>query len=112
MNSRDGEVPADSESGVEAAIQEKGLDAPRITPAHIDAAIADESYHVFPGTSLTVCCLTLVNGFHVTGESASASIENFDQEIGRTIARRNARDKIWSLEGYLLKQKLHIGAQS
>jgi len=107
VNSRDSEVPASDETSVEQAIQDKGLNAPRLNPEQIDATIVDESYHVFPGTTMTVCCLTLENGFNVVGESAAASPENFDEEIGRTIARRNARDKIWSLEGYLLKTRLH-----
>lgn len=95
-----------TEQAIENEINEKGLNAPRITPDHIDATIADEDYHVFEKTCLTVCCLTLQNGFTVTGESACASPENFDSEIGRKIARDNARNKIWALEGYLLKQKL------
>jgi len=95
------------EQAIEQEIQAKGLKAPRLTPADIDAAIASEDYHVFPGTTLTVCCLTLQNGFCVTGESAAASPENFDQAIGRKIARENARNKIWPLEGYLLRQALH-----
>lgn len=56
---------------------------------------------------LTFCVLVLKNGFTVTGESACASPENFDAEIGRKIARANAVQKIWPLEGYLLKQRLH-----
>ena len=95
-----------SEQDIENEIQEKGLTAPRLTPALIDATIDKEDYHVFPGSQLTVCCLTLKNGFTVTGESACASPENFDAELGRKIARGNARDKIWALEGYLLKQRL------
>lgn len=95
------------EKQVEAEINSKKLNAPRITPADIDATIAGEAYHVFPGSQLTVCCLTLNNGFTVTGESACASPENFDAELGRKIARGHARDKIWALEGYRLKQKLH-----
>ena len=95
-----------NEQQIEKEIQEKGLDAPRLTPDKIDAVISSEAYHVFPGTTLTVCCLTLRNGFTVTGESAAASPENFDAEIGRKIARQNARDKIWALEGYLLKETL------
>lgn len=91
-----------SEVEIEREIQAKGLTAPRITPAHIDAQIVAEQYHVFPGTTLTVCALTLRNGFTVTGESAAASPENFDAEIGRKIARENARNKIWALEGYML----------
>lgn len=56
---------------------------------------------------LTFCVLVLKNGFTVTGESACASQENFDAEIGRKIARENAINKVWMLEGCLLKQQLH-----
>lgn len=99
----------DDEMKLEAEIQAKGLNAPRLTPEKIDVVIAEEAYHVFPGTTLTVCALTLRNGFVVVGESAAASPENFDREIGRKIARENARNKIWALEGYLLRQKLFEG---
>ena len=98
------------ETAIEAEIQAKGLNAPRLNPAHIDAQILAEQFHVFPGTTLTVCALTLRNGFHVTGEAAAASPENFDAEIGRKIARENARQKIWALEGYLLRSKLAAAA--
>lgn len=94
------------EAKIEAEIQAKGLNAPRLNPQMIDDAIASEQYHVFPGTTMTVCALTLRNGYIVTGESAAASPENFDKEIGRKIARDNARNKIWALEGYLLREKL------
>lgn len=95
-----------NEQTLETEIQAKGLNAPRLTPADIDSAIVGEQYHVFPGTTVTVCCLHLSNGFCVTGESAAVSPENFDAEIGRKVARENARDKIWALEGYLLRQRL------
>jgi hypothetical protein len=94
------------EDKIEGEIQSKGLNAPRLNPAHIDSKILAEQYHVFPGTTLTVCCMILQNGFTVTGESAAASPENFDAEIGKKIARSNAREKIWALEGYLLRQQL------
>jgi hypothetical protein len=94
------------EQAIEREIQAKGLNAPRLTPEKIDATIVAEQFHVFPGTTLTVCCLTLRNGYQVIGESAAASPSNFDAELGRKIARDNARNKIWSLEGYLLRDKL------
>lgn len=100
------------ETAIEAEIQRKGLNAPRLTPQHIDDQIVTEQFHVFPGTSLTVCALTLRNGFQVVGESAAASPENFDAEIGRKIARDNARSKIWALEGYLLRSKLAAPGQN
>jgi hypothetical protein len=94
------------EAAIEKEINDKGLNAPRLTPALIDAAIVGEDYYVFPGTTMTVCALKLRNGFLVIGESAAASLENFDTAIGRKIARDNARNKIWALEGYLLRTKL------
>lgn len=60
---------------------------------------------------LTFCVLVLRNGFTVTGESACASPENFDAEVGRKIARQNAVQKIWPLMGYELKSKL-VGSQA
>ncbi len=96
----------ENEQEIEKEINEKGLNAPRLTPDLIDSKIVDEDYHVFEKTCLTVCCLTLENGYTVIGESACASPENFDAELGRKIARGKARDQIWGLEGYLLREKL------
>lgn len=105
--------------------------APRITPADIEANIASEHYFTaedgvtgaeyFKNLSqcvyesslalLTFCVLVLKNGFTVTGESACASPENFNAEIGRKVARANAVQKIWPLMGYELKQRLHTGQE-
>lgn len=95
-----------NEAAIEDEIKSKGLNAPRLTPDKIDATIVSEAFHVFPGTTMTVCALTLRNGFQVIGESAAASPSNFDEAIGKRIARDNARNKIWALEGYLLKDQL------
>lgn len=169
-----------TDAAIEKEIQAKGLTAPRITPADIEANIVGEHYftaaeagrvvtnemvdrflcwklpqdfapdagisfkaeynectphprrHVPIGTNLfhagqakamlehvfqpqpeheslrllTFCVLVLRNGFTVTGESACASPENFDAELGRKIARRNAEAKIWPLMGYELRSKL------
>ena len=94
------------EAQIEAEIQAKGLNAPRLTPDYIDGTIVSEQYHIVHGTTLAVCALTLRNGYIVTGESAAASPSNFDEAIGRKIARDNARNKIWGLEGYLLRERL------
>jgi hypothetical protein len=109
---------------IENQIQAKGLTAPRITPADIEANIDHEVYftaadgavgagitaeqHLCPVSLslLTFCVLVLRNGFTVIGESACASPENFDAEIGRNVARANAVQKIWPLMGYELKSKL------
>lgn len=80
--------------------------APKITPEIIEGVICEERYYIFPGTTVTVCLLILKNGYSALGESACVSLENFNRDIGRAIARENAIDKIWALEGYLLKQRL------
>jgi hypothetical protein len=113
-------------TNAEDLILSKGLTKPRITPKDIEANILSEHYGTasdFKGTSihrgnlisqykvrlplLTFCVLVLKNGFTVTGESACASPENFDEEVGKMIARKNAVDKIWPLMGYELLTKLH-----
>lgn len=116
---------------IEQQIQAKGLTAPCVRPQDIEANISSE--HYFTGADgafgaamridrtalpsaddtplplLTFCVLVLRNGFTVTGESACASPENFDAEIGRKIARQNAVAKIWPLLGFRLRDKLAAG---
>ncbi len=116
-----------SDKEIEQQIQAKGLNAPRIKPDDIKANIVCEHYFTAGDGAhgaalaagkdrsayessldlLTFCVLVLRNGFTVTGESACASPENFDAEIGRKIARENAVAKVWPLMGYELKQRLH-----
>lgn len=116
-------VPPSACQAIEDAIKAKGLTAPRITPDDVKANIASEHYFTaaqalrlggtepHPLDLLTFCVLVLKNGFTVTGESACASPENFDAEIGRRIARDNAVAKIWPLMGYELRSHLHERAQ-
>jgi len=96
-----------NDQAIEQQIQAKGLTAPRITPADIDAAIVGETFTVLPSHKVMVCELTLRNGFTVRGEAATVSKANFDHEIGKRISSKNAREKVWELEGYLLQQRLH-----
>ena len=118
-----------NDQAIEQEIQAKGLTAPRITPTNLKANIVGEyfftaadgvqaAFHTQDELTrltgahgelalLTFCVLVLRNGFTVTGESACASPENFDAEVGRKIARQNAEQKIWPLMGYELKSRLH-----
>lgn len=108
---------------IEQEIQAKGLTAPRVTPTDIEAEIYSEHYFtaadgvagavdssrsLLAGSldRLTFCVLLLRNGFTVTGESACASPDNFNAEIGRKIARQNATAKIWPLLGFRLRDRL------
>lgn len=91
---------------IEQEIQSKGLNAPRVTPAQVEAAIVGETYTVLPNGRSTVCQLTLDNGFTVEGISAAVSIENFDAELGNKIARQNAVNQIWPLLGFRLRDQM------
>lgn len=96
-----------ADQAMEYKIQEAGLNAPRLTPAHIDSVIREIKYHVVPGTTTTICSIILMNGYVVNGESAAASQANFNEAIGKEIAYNNARDKIWPLLGYQLRDRLY-----
>lgn len=91
---------------IEADIVAAGLTAPRLTNAVIQAAIAGEAYVLIEGSTTMICALHMANGFVITGESACASPENFDEKVGADVAYKNAVSKVWQLEGYLLKQRL------
>lgn len=131
MNHIPSPIPKTTDEWLERDIKAAGADkAPRITPADIEANITGEVYFTAadgyrnspcydpngfaheplpapaPLELLTFCVLVLRNGFTVTGESACASPENFNAEIGRKIARENAINKVWPLMGYELRSKL------
>lgn len=113
---------------IEKEIQEKGLTAPRITPADVEAEIRsahyfiasdaiqhDNAFHEFPQDAgwllgrtqvLTICVLQMTNGFVISGESAPVDSANFDAEVGRKAARANAIEKVWPLLGFRLRDKL------
>lgn len=112
-----------NDNEIEQEIRAKGLTAPRITPADIEANIASEHYFTAadgvygagngvakerPGclSLLTFCVLVLRNGFTVVGQSACVSRENFDAEIGKKVARDDAVNAVWPLMGYELKCRL------
>lgn len=94
------------EKQIEADVQAAGLTAPRVTPGSIEGKIVRAQYHVFEGTTVTVCALETANGYVVVGKSAAASPENFQRQLGEKIAYADAWDQLWALEGYLLREKL------
>jgi hypothetical protein len=124
-------------SDIEQEIQAKGLTAPRVTPADIEAEIASERYftaadgvlgayrnggdvHPVGGTPsekehqtlglLTFCVLVLRNGHRIVGvNEGPVCAENFDSEIGRKLARKSATDQIWPLLGFRLRDTLGRG---
>ena len=121
--------PRTDDDAIEQEIRHKGLNGPRITPKDIEAVIAQETYftasegflgHAWANATdaraikppehldrVTICVLTLKNGYTIVGTSACASPENFDATIGRKIARQNATQQIWPLLAYALRSVLN-----
>jgi hypothetical protein len=81
--------------------------ASRIT-AMMDESETQEA--VFWGKELVIS-YRLKNGFTILGRSACVDPANFDIEIGRHYARKDAEKQLWQLEGYLLQNALPNIAQ-
>lgn len=80
-----------------------------VTMDYLESLVTGETFLTTPeAPTLTICVLTLKNGFSLRGESACADPRAFNAEKGREFARRDAIQKAWPLEGYLLRQRLWI----
>ena len=122
-----GITPANDDPTEQAIVAAGANVAPRVTSADIEANIAsvhffvasdaiqhenavhkhgEDGWYLGATQQLTFCVIQLRNGFTVMGESACASPENFNAEIGRKVARQNAISKVWPLMGYALKEKM------
>ena len=116
-----------NDEAIEQEIQAKGLTAPRVTPADIEANIASEHYFTAeqgahaafqdgegdppyydgPLSLLTFCVLVLRNGTKIVGiNNGPVCAANFDAEEGRRYARENAIEQIWPLMGYALRERI------
>lgn len=107
--------PDNSDPGIERQILAKGLTAPRVTPADLAANIVHVEYvkHIAQGGQvLRWAVLTTRNGFAVTGTpSASVSPENDRADIGEAVAFENAKNALWPIMGYQLKEQLFQATQ-
>lgn len=100
-------MPRRDRDEIEAKMVARGLTGRRVTRELIEEKILRADYHRFPDTTVTICLLTLENGFTVIGQSACADPANFRRDMGEDLALADAKDKIWQLEGYLLRQLMH-----
>jgi hypothetical protein len=67
-------------------------------------AIMFVDYHNFNETCMTVCCITMKNGFTVTGQSCTVNPENFNEALGKEFAYKDALAKVTELEAYRVKE--------
>lgn len=81
----------------------------KLTPDIISSLIDQADFMTHK--TLTVCVLTLKNGAMVTGESNVIDPTNYDADIGREMAYKDAFSKIWQLEGYAMKRDLVRAAE-
>lgn len=76
----------------------------KVTVEAIEARIVRTTYWVLPGTTVTVCMLSIDNGYTVRGESACVDPANFDEAKGEQYSREDAFRKLWPLFGFLLSE--------
>lgn len=81
----------------------------RIREAELEALIVDEHYRV-EGV-VTVALLDLASGFVVVGHSACLNPDDFNDTIGRQVAREKAFEQLWALEGYHRKAVAYAAAK-
>lgn len=77
----------------------------KVTKEGMEARISNTDYMVLPNSTVTMCNITLENGYSVRGESACVDARNFNLEIGKNLAYKDAFQKLWALEGYLLAER-------
>lgn len=106
--------PRTDDAGLEQTLIRQSV-APRVSLADLEANIvhADIVKHVAPsGQVLRWAVLTTRSGFAVTGRpSASVSPANDDAAIGERLAIENAKNELWPLMGYQLREQLHQAAR-
>jgi hypothetical protein len=90
----------------EAQTTEPTKKGPHVTEQHLYDTVRAVQFWQPENSTLTVCAAQLQNGSYVVGQSACVSEVNFDANIGKDIAYKNAVDKIWELEGYLLRERI------
>ena len=94
----------DDVSLVEAQKIVDEMTAPKVTQRTIEGKI-DAVDYLYHGT-LTICIITMQNGFMQVGSAAPASPQNFSSEVGRRFAYEDAFRNLWRLEGYLMREQL------
>lgn len=99
-----------AEQALESQIQAKGLTvAPRVTPAVIDAMIASTELIKIDDVGM-FAFLRLHNGIKVVGKNLGpVSPENYNEDLAKQLAVRDARDQLWPLAGFLLAEDIHRG---
>lgn len=97
-----------TKSELDTAIE--NLPGERVTKEYMESRIASTDFSTLPKATVTICNITLDNGYSVRGESACVDPANFNREIGEKIAHDNAFNKLWPLFGFLLAEARHVRA--
>lgn len=91
------------------------LTAPKIASAEVEGEIVNEYYRNAgsavkapegsPLYNVTLCFLQLRNSFVIVGKSACVVAANFNEDIGRQLAREDAIKQVWPFLGFRLADK-------
>jgi len=80
----------------------------RVTKEYIERRIADTLFTTLvEGSTVTICQITIDNGFTVRGETDCVDPTNYNEDLGKHYAYKNAFEKLWELFGFLLAEKMY-----
>ena len=71
-----------------------------MTREHIERKIKEKIFLVMPDGYTTICHVTMLNGYCVTGTS-TCEPGNFNIETGKEVSFQNVLDQLWHFERYL-----------
>lgn len=94
-----------TEDELEKALE--SLPGERVTKEAIMSRIKEFEFIRLRGTTVTICNITLDNGYTVRGESACVDPVNYNADIGNKLAHDDAFRKLWPLFGFLLAEARH-----
>lgn len=92
----------DQSKAVQKTAHRISLDDIEAKLEHIDYLNPERHPH------MTLCLITLANGYIVLGKSTPADPENFNEQLGRQFAYEDAMRQIWPLEAYLLREAMSL----
>ena len=97
---------------IENEIQDKGLDAPRVTFDQIEALMSQLKFDFTKVGAKGTLCSSYLGDFMVTQHySAPVCVKNYNKEIGEKITKdvcwAKSKDKLWELMGFALFKELN-----
>ena len=85
----------------------------KLTQEYLESLVVHRDYYFVPNTSITICTICLQNGAKLVGKNYdSIDPQNQSWELAKQLAYKDAFEKLWELESYLLHQRMFEQSQN